>query len=338
MTKLTLALPSKGAIAEPTYNFLNNSGLSIHKPNPRQYVGSIPAIPKVNVLFQRVKDVLYKVADGTAHIGVTGYDVVCENMHENIVVIHKQLGYGDCQLVVAAPQSWVDVTSMYDLAEVAIDLREHNSRNLRVATTYVNQARQFLHQHSIHHFTLVKAEGAIEAAPTLGYADIIVDLTQTGTTLRENQLKIIPDGIIVESQACLIGNRQALQNEERLELVRTLLEYIDAGMNSRNYYQLTTNISGVNEQTVAQKVIEQTSTRGLLSPTVSPIYGNSDGKQWYMVTVVIHRKDLLKAIEHLRTIGGAQTVVNPIRYLFLEHSPTFLQLLKQLNPQSESET
>ena len=104
MEQFTLALPSKGAIAEPTYNFLKDSGLRIHKPNPRQYTGSIPAIPQLNVLFQRVKDVLYKVADGTAHIGITGYDVVAEHPSEEIVVIHPTLGYGHCALMVAVPR------------------------------------------------------------------------------------------------------------------------------------------------------------------------------------------------------------------------------------------
>ncbi|PJF20407.1 MAG: ATP phosphoribosyltransferase, partial [Phototrophicales bacterium] len=102
--RLTLALPSKGAIAEPTYNFLKDCGLKVSKPNPRQYVGALPAIDGVDVLFQRVKDVVYKVADGTAHIGVTGYDVVCEHPHDNLIVIHDQLGYGHCKLVVAVPE------------------------------------------------------------------------------------------------------------------------------------------------------------------------------------------------------------------------------------------
>jgi len=106
MTKpLTLALPSKGAIAEPTINFLRDCGLKVEKPNQRQYTGVIPAIPLLSVLFQRVTDVLYKVADGTAQIGITGYDVVSENPHSNVVIVHKELGFGHCSLVVAVPET-----------------------------------------------------------------------------------------------------------------------------------------------------------------------------------------------------------------------------------------
>lgn len=206
-TSVTLALPSKGAIAEPTLNFLRECGLNVEKANERQYIGSVPTIPGLQVLFQRVTDILYKVVDGTAQIGITGLDVVRENDNENLVVIHDHLGFGHCSLVVAIPETWVDVENMADLQDVALEFREQKRRNLRIATKYPTLTRQFLRNQGLHHFTLVKAEGAIEAAPTLDYADIIVDLTQTGTTLRENHLKILADGIIIDSQACLIGNR-----------------------------------------------------------------------------------------------------------------------------------
>lgn len=209
--RVTLALPSKGAIAEPTTGFLQDCGLRVDKPNPRQYTGTIPALPCVDVLFQRVTDVVYKVSDGTAQLGITGLDVVREHPHEDLLVIHEDLRYGQCKLLVAVPESWVDVETMIDLTEVALDFREHKRRDLRVATVYSNLCRQFLHDQGIHHFVLVNAEGAIEAAPTIGYADIIVDLVQTGTTLRENHLKALPDGVIVELQACLVGNRRALR-------------------------------------------------------------------------------------------------------------------------------
>ncbi len=212
MDRVTLALPSKGAIADPTLSFLSECGLRVDKPNPRQYTGSIPTIPSVDVLFQRVTDVVYKVSDGTAQLGVTGYDVVREHPHDDLIVIHPDLRYGYCKLLVAVPESWVDVESIADLAEVALDYREYKRRNLRVATTFSNLTRQYLHEQGIHHFTILNAEGAIEVAPTIGYADVIVDLMQSGTTLRENHLKPLTDGVIVESQACLVGNRQALQD------------------------------------------------------------------------------------------------------------------------------
>jgi ATP phosphoribosyltransferase len=332
---ITFALPSKGAIAEPTMNFLRDCGLRVEKPNLRQYTGVMPAIPAINVLFQRVRDVVYKVSDGTAQIGITGLDVVYEYPHEDLVVIHDKLNYGHCQLIIAVPETWVDVDSIADLDDIALDFREQKQRNLRVATTYTNLTRQFLHKHGIHHFTLVKAEGAIEAAPTIGYADIVADLTQTGTTLRENHLKPLPDGVVVESQACFVGNRRALQNTpELLETVRVLLEYIDASLYGRRYYQVTVNIQGDDPETIAEKVVSNASTCGLQGPTIAPIFSpsayNGYKGRWYTVTITVAGDQLLQAVEHLRAIGGTQSIVVPARYIFLENSPTYSRLLEKL--------
>lgn len=328
--RITLALPSKGALADPTINFLRECGLRVHKPNPRQYTGSVPSLPEFDVLFQRVKDVVYKVSDGTAHLGITGFDVVREQPHEDLIVIHDQLGYGHCRLLVAVPEAWVDVQTMADVAEIALDFREYKQRNLRVATTYANMARQFLHAQGIHHFTLVHAEGAIEAAPTLGYADIVVDLTQTGTTLRENHLRPVSDGTILSSQATLIGNRRRLQENPRaMDSVRKFVEYIDAALQGRQYYQLTANIQGDDAEQLAQKIVSNPVTQGLQGPTLAPIYA-TNGQRWFTLTVIVSDEHLLPAVEHLRSIGGTQTTAVPLRYIFMEQSPTFAQLVKQL--------
>lgn len=333
MNRLTLALPSKGAIAEPTWNFLRDCGLKIDKPNPRQYTGSLPAISTVDLLFQRVKDVAYKVADGTAQMGITGRDVVEETPNDNIVIVHDKLGYGHCKLVIAVPEAWIDVESVEDLADISLDFRERQRRNLRLATTFSNLTRQFLHRQGIHHFTLVKAEGAIEAAPTIGYADAIVDLVQTGTTLRENNLKPLLNGVILESQACLIANRKALQeNPELLDTVRILLEYIDAALSGKQYSQITVNIQGADPQEIAEKVSDHPATCGLLGPTIAPIY-TSRGRTLLThctVTIIVENKHLLAAVNYLRSIGGLHLIVSPVQYIFMQDSATYVRLLEQL--------
>lgn len=335
--KFTIALPSKGVIEEPTSRFLKECGLPIYKPNPRQYTGSMPAIPGMKVLFQRVADVVYKVADGTVELGITGLDVVLEYLDPEIVIIHEGLGYGHCALTVAVPESWIDVESVADLADVALDFREMKRRNLRVASKFTNLTRKFLHANGIHHFTMVKAEGAIEAAPTIGYADVIVDLVQTGTTLRENHLKTLKDGVIIESQACLIGNRSALcANQELISALRVMLEYIDAALRGRKYSQVTVNIQGESAEDIAQRVASNALTRGLLGPTIAPIYstnGSDKAYQWYTVTITVETTTMLKAVEHLRTIGAMQVVVAPVDYVFLQESPTFVKLIEQLELQ-----
>lgn len=338
LDRVTLALPSKGALADPTLSFLGDCGLRVDKPNPRQYTGVIGAVPSVDVLFQRVTDVLYKVADGTAQLGITGLDVVYEHSFDEVVVVHDNLRYGQCKLIVAVPESWVDVSSVVDLAEVAIDLREQQGRNLRVATKYTRLARKFLHEQGIRQFTLVNAEGAIEAAPTIGYADVIIDLMQTGTTLRENHLKPIDDGVVVTSQACVIGNRAALaENPIALDATRILLEYIDAALQGKRYSQLTVNIRGETPEAIARRITDNPLTRGLQGPTIAPIYGAEP--DWYTVTLIVASRDLLAAVDYLRSVGGMQTTVAPVRYAFLECSPTFLKLqhaLEQHEPSGET--
>lgn len=335
--RVTFALPSKGAIAEPTLQFLADCGLRVEKPNPRQYVGVMGSIPHVDVLFQRVIDVLFKVRDGTAQLGVTGLDVVAEYGNEDVLVIHPDLRYGHCKLVVAVPESWLDVESMLDLAEVADDFRQTKGRNIRVATTYPNQAREFLHRHGIHHFTIAHAEGAIEAAPTIGYADFIVDLVQTGTTLRENHLKPLEDGVIVESQACLIGNRAYLAaNPAVLDAARILCEHIDAALQGRQFSQITVNIQGADAPGIAAAIAANPLTRGLQSPTIAPIYlreGETaeDGRAWFTATIIVPNRALLAAVEYLRGLGASQCSVIPVRYIFYEQSGTFAGLLRALD-------
>lgn len=334
--KVTLALPSKGAIAEPTYTYLRDCGLKTVKPNPRQYTGRIPAMPDVSLLYQRVKDVAYKVADGTAQLGITGYDVICENPSDSVFVINPSLGYGHCRLVVAVPEAWVDVETIFDLVEVALDFREKKGRDMRIATTYPHLTRQFMHANHIHHFSIVKADGAIEAAPTIGYADIIVDLTQTGTTLRENHLKQIQGGTITESQACLIGNREALQNDEAvLNAAKTLCEHIDAATTGKEFYQLTIDIAGQSAEDIAAKVTANSATRGLLGPTISQIHGaNRSGSQgnnqWFTVTLTVQTKELLSAVNYLRETGATHVLATPVRYIFQESSPTYQAMLGEL--------
>lgn len=332
----TLALPSKGAISTPTRDFLKSCGLNVHKPNERQYTGTIHELPNVEILFQRVKDVAYKVADNTAQLGITGLDVVREFADENIIVIDPALGYGHCQLVVAAPESWIDVNSMVDLADIANDFREVKQRNIRVATTYPHLTRQFMHTNGIHHFTIVRAEGAIEAAPTIGYADFVVDLTQTGTTLRENHLKIIDEGMIVDAQACLIGNKDAMLSDPKLlETVRIMLEYIDAYRQGRKYHHVTVNMQGGDAESVAQRIVANPITRGLKGPTIAPVFSvngdSSTNGQWFTVTLTLRSTHMLDAVEYLRTIGATDIISIPVKYVFESESQTFNRLLKQLN-------
>ncbi|NEP40958.1 MAG: ATP phosphoribosyltransferase, partial [Okeania sp. SIO2H7] len=241
---LRIALPSKGALETGTRNLLSACGLKVSRPSDRQYFGSIPALPQTKVLFQRAADIFTKVEEGSADLGVTGYDIVAEKGegHDDVVVILDELGYGKCDLVLAVPENWVDVSSIEDLADLSLSFREKGN-NLRIATKYHNMTRNWLYDRAIVNFSLVSVQGAMEAAPSMGYADLIADITSTGTTLRENRLKRINGGTILKSQACFIANKRLLlEDESKLETTKLMLELMEAHFESKRYVSITANV------------------------------------------------------------------------------------------------
>lgn len=330
---LRIALPSKG-MEQQTLDFLALCGMKVNRPNPRQYRATIPALAGVEVLFQRATDVFAKVAEGSVDLGITGYDIVREHQREDdgVVMLEKALGYAGCALVLAVPEGWIDVSSVTDVAEIAAEFRR-KGRDLRVASKYPNLSRQFLFDNGINYFTIEESSGALEAAPALNAADVIVDLVSSGVTLRENRLKRVAGGTIVESQACLIGNRVALRdNAEKREIARRVLELIEAQMRSRDYYSLTGNIQGDSPEAVAKRVTGgNTDVAGLRGPTISKVYPKGDSEAgWYAATVVVQSKLLLEAIDGLRAAGAGDVSVAPLRYVFQSKCWSFEALLRQL--------
>jgi ATP phosphoribosyltransferase len=327
-----IALPSKG-MEDQTLDFLNTCGMKVSRPNPRQYRASIPALKGVEVMFQRAVDVFVKVADGSCDIGITGYDIVAEHQREDdgVVMLERELGYSQCSLVLAVPEGWIDVSSVTDVAEISAELRRRG-RDLRVASKYPNLSRQFLLDNGINYFSIVEATGALEAAPALNAADVIVDIVSSGVTLRENRLKRIAGGTIVDSQACLIGNRAALRDDPaKLEVARQVLELIEAQVRSRGFYSLTGNIRGDSPEAVARRVTSHAEVAGLRGPTIAKVYPKAGGEEgWYAATVVVKTGLLLEAIDALRRAGAGDVSVAPLRYVFEHKCWSFEALRRQL--------
>jgi ATP phosphoribosyltransferase len=331
---LRIAIPSKGALEKPTLELFVNIGLKVNRPNDRQYVASIPALPAVEVIFQRAADIYTKVHEGSVDIGITGYDVVCEEDKNDgkVIVAYPELGYGKCSLVLAVPDSWVDVVSIEDLAELTLQWKEQN-RILRIVTKYQNLTRDWLFAHRIVNFALVDAKGAMEAAPSMGYADMIADVTSTGTTLRENRLKPLHGGTILKSQTCLIANKHALRHDRaKREITQTILELIEASLMAKNFTSITANVQGTSVEEIGKNLTmspELQEVTGLQGPTIAKVY--SDNRpDWYAVTVVIPESQLLPAIQHLRRVGGTDITVFPPRYVFRSHCESSQKLLEML--------
>ena len=337
---LRMAIPSKGRMEEQTLDFLATCGLKVNRPNPRQYRATIPSMPGVEVLFQRADDVFAKVAEGSVDLGITGYDILREHQREDdsVVMLEKALGYGHCALVLAVPEGWIDVSGITDVAEISAEFRSVG-KELRVATKSPNLTRQFFFDHGINYFSIVEGSGALEAAPALNAADVIVDLVSSGVTLRENKLKRVAGGTIVESQACLIGNRAALRDvPEKLEIARQTLELIEAQMRSREYYSLTGNIRGDSPEAVARRVTSHAEVAGLRGPTISRVYSKLGGEEgWYAATVVVQSKLLLSAVDALRRAGAGDVSVAPLRYVFQSKCWSFEALRRQLDERADDE-
>jgi ATP phosphoribosyltransferase len=343
MSALRIALPSKGW-EDDTLRFLGQCGLRVDRSNPRQYRARMRGLPTgaAEVVFQRAPDIFEEVNAGTVELGITGYDIVAEHRAEDddILVVHGELGFRRCMLVVAVPEGWVDVSNVADLAEVAVELRAAG-RQMRVATKYPNLARQFLYDRGMTYFEMVEISGAIEAAPALETADIICDITSSGVTLRENRLKPVGGGVVVESQACLIGNRKNLASDpERLEATRCLLELVDAYLRSRQQVSITANIRGESAEAVARKVLASGTVAGLRGPTVAPVFAKdpSDG-DWFALTVIVAEDALLPTVEALRRSGASEVTATPVRYVFESKSWTYEALKRQLHaaePPAES--
>jgi len=324
---LRIALPSDGELYDSTIAFMRACGLTVSRPNSRRYTGTVPTIPGVEVLFQRTADVTQKVEEGSAELGVTGLDRVFEyrNDEARAAVLIEDLEYGRCEFVMAVPDSWMDVTSLSDLADLALEFRQEG-KQLRIATKYPRLLRGYLYERGINYFTLIPASGAMEAAPAAGYADLIADLTASGATLRENQLKQLDEGTILASQACLIANPVLLSvSREALALARSIVELIEGHLRAEPYYRLTANVRAASAEEVSSTVLARPDLAGLRGPTVARVY-NIEEQDWFNVSLLIKKGQLLEAVDHLRNCGAIDVAASQLSYLFDGHSEAYENL------------
>ena len=328
---MRLVIPSDGELGEPTMRFLASCGVKVNRPNSRRYTGSIPALPGIDVLFQRTADITTKVEEGSAEMGITGLDRMMEYRHDDdaVIPVMEDLGFGGCDYVLAVPDSWLDVTSVDDLADLALEFHERG-RQLRIATKYPRLLRRYLFERGINYFTLVPASGTLEAAPIAGYADLIADLSATGTTLRENRLKTLDGGTILTSQACLIANPSALAScPDDLELARSFTEMLEAHLRADPYYRITANVQGRSAEDVSAMILARPEIAGIQGPTVARVFSVEE-EDWYAVSLLIRKNRLLDVVSHLRECGGVDIAAAQLSYLFKGESQAFARFMDRV--------
>ena len=203
---ITIGLPSKGRLKDKAVAFFDEKGLKVLQSNKeRNYFATIENKPNIKIIYLHAKEIIQRLGDGTLDVGISGLDLLNEsekNLQDKIN-IEQKLDFGEANLVVAVPDDWIDVQTIADLEEVAFDIRYKRNTRLRVATKYPNLTNNFLISKGVTQYKLIASLGATETYPFIGSSEIITDITSTGKTLEDNNLRILKDGMILRSSACL---------------------------------------------------------------------------------------------------------------------------------------
>ena len=203
---ITIGLPSKGRLKDKAISFFEEKGFKILQSNKeRNYFATIENKPNLKIIYLHAKEIIQRMGDGTLDLGISGLDLLNEsekNLRDKIIIKNK-LNFGKANLVVAVPNDWIDVQTIADLEEVSFDIRSKRNTRLRVATKYPNLTNDFLLSKGVTQYKLIPSLGATETYPFIGSSEIITDITSTGKTLIDNNLRALKDGQILSSTACL---------------------------------------------------------------------------------------------------------------------------------------
>ena len=223
---IRLGLPSKGRLKKQVEKFLSEKGLElVNLGASREYLAEFKEEKKIKIILLAASDIPLEIKKGNLDIGLTGRDLIFEKIldWQKWIVELKQLDFGNADLVIGVPQFWIDVNHLDDLDEVAFFFRKKYSRCLRIATKYQNITREFLIDKQVTNFEIIESQGATEGAIVNGIADVVVDISSTGETLKQNKLKTIEDGILLKSYASIFMNKKCYQkNKSDLRLKKLL--------------------------------------------------------------------------------------------------------------------
>ena len=315
---LVLAVPAKGRLQENAEAFFTRSGLPLVKPRgARDYRGAVAGLDGVEVAYLSASEITAQLAAGSVHMGITGEDLIREQIADadDKVVLLEPLGFGFANVVVAVPQAWIDVRTMADIDDVATGFRQNHGRKMRVATKYINLTREFFTAHGVIDYRIVESAGATEGAPAAGTAELIVDITTTGTTLAANALKIVDDGIMLRSQANLVAARTANWDNGTRETARVILDRIAAQARARAYREVRSRFAACDA-----KLVEDAKVRfGVQTPFGGP---TSSG----MLTLHCPPGQVYALTSFLRERGAEAVAVADLDYVFAKDNPLYAKL------------
>ena len=207
-----IGIPSKGRLREDVLRIFSKKKLKlVSERGVRDLIGSIKNKTNIKILYLHAREIIERLGDGSLDIGFSGFDLFKEsefNTQKKINLV-KKYDFGKANLVVAIPDPWIDVQTVADLEEIAFEFRDKKKKRLRVATKYPNLTRDFLFSKGVTQFQIVESLGATEVYPFTGSANLISDITSTGKTIKSNNLRILKDGEILKSQACVFSSKKS---------------------------------------------------------------------------------------------------------------------------------
>jgi len=222
---INIGIPSKGRLRKNILKIFKKNKLNlVSERGERDLLGSIKNLSNVKIIYLHAREIVERLGDGSLDLGFSGYDLLKESEinTQNKINVVKKYGFGKATLVVAIPDPWIDVQTVADLEEIAFEFKDKKKKRLRVATKYPNLTREFLFSKGVTQFKFVSSLGATEAYPFTGSSEIITDITSTGETLRANNLRILKDGKILQSEACMMISKSSTKSSLVKKLVKLL--------------------------------------------------------------------------------------------------------------------
>ena len=220
-----IGIPSKGRLRKDVLNIFSKNKLTlVSERGERDLIGSIKQIKNIKILYLHAREIVERLGDGSLDLGFSGYDLLKESQinTQNKINVLKKYSFGRATLVVAIPDPWIDVQTVADLEEIAFEFKDKKKKRLRVATKYPNLTREFLFSKGVTQFKLVDSLGATEAYPFTGSSEIITDITSTGETLKANNLRILKDGEILKSEACMMVSKSSIKKINLKKIIKLL--------------------------------------------------------------------------------------------------------------------
>ncbi|MDC0344074.1 ATP phosphoribosyltransferase [Pelagibacteraceae bacterium] len=225
---LKIGIPSKGRLKDKSLSVFKKNKIHI-KNTKRSYISEVKNFKNNEVVFSHAREIIERLSDGSLDVGISGFDLLNESLPgiKKHILIYKRLSFGFADLVVAVPQDWIDVQTIADLEEISFNFKDKIYGKLRIATKYPNLTNEFLTSKGVTQYKVVNSLGATEIYPFTNQSEIITDITSSGATLKANKLRILKDGFILKSSACILVSKKSLKDKSKKLIIYKFLKKIN---------------------------------------------------------------------------------------------------------------